>query len=98
MAHEIAIVNGQASMMYVGEPPWLGLGIRLDNPATAREAIVAAGLDYEVELARLATRGDERPPCGFWDGSASAHHMHARITVSSLAAAGSSGCVVRLIF
>ena len=24
-----------------------------------------------------------RPPCGFWDGSASAHRMHARITASS---------------
>jgi len=24
----------------------------------------------------------ERPPCGFWDGNASAHHTHARITAS----------------
>lgn len=55
MAHEIANVNGQASMMYTGETPWHGLGTRLDNPATAHEAIVAAGLDYEVELTRLAT-------------------------------------------
>jgi phage/plasmid-like protein (TIGR03299 family) len=55
MAHEIAIVDGKASMMYTGEAPWHGLGTRLDDPATAAEAITAAGLDYQVELARLAT-------------------------------------------
>ncbi len=55
MAHEIAIIDGKASMMYTGEPPWHGLGTRLDNPATAAEAIVAAGLDFQVELTRLTT-------------------------------------------
>lgn len=57
MAHDLATVNGKASMMFVGEAPWHLLGTRLDNPATAAEAIVAAGLDYDVTLTGIATTG-----------------------------------------
>ena len=55
MTHNLATTNGKPSMAFYGETPWHELGTRLDNPATAAEAIAAAGLDYEVELTRLET-------------------------------------------
>ncbi len=48
MAHNLEIRNGEASMFYVDELPWHGLGQQLSGPATAKEAIKAAKLDWEV--------------------------------------------------
>ena len=55
MAHELATTNGRTAMAYFGEVPWHKLGTRLENPATAEEAIEAAGLNYEVGLCPLKT-------------------------------------------
>ena len=58
MASNLATTDSRTAMMYTGEVPWHRLGTRLDEPATAHEAIEAAGLGYEVELTRLVTVND----------------------------------------
>lgn len=53
MAHEIEVVNGQASMFFVGETPWHGLGTPLVDPPSVSEAIKLAGLDWQVKMQPL---------------------------------------------
>lgn len=57
MGHNLDNTNGRTSMMYVGETPWHRLGTRLDKPATAEEAIEAAGLGFTVVKMALKTEG-----------------------------------------
>ena len=56
MAHNLyEKLSGKVAMAYHGDRPWHGLGIELEKPATAHEAIAVAGLDYEVSLQPLYT-------------------------------------------
>lgn len=54
MPANIATTNGRPAFAFYGEEPWHKLGQQLDAPATAEEAVIAAGLDYEVALTDVA--------------------------------------------
>lgn len=49
MAHEIAIINGKASVAYVGEKPWHGLGQKLTENASLEVWKTEAGMDWEIK-------------------------------------------------
>jgi len=41
-------------MFYQGEIPWHRLGTKVDHVLTSEEAIIEAGLDWDVELVSVA--------------------------------------------
>ena len=41
MAHMLEIVEGQAQMAYVGQTPWHGLGVKLEEGVTPQEMMIA---------------------------------------------------------
>jgi phage/plasmid-like protein (TIGR03299 family) len=51
MAHELEIINGDASFFSVKEKAWHNLGVVVEAAQTAEQAIKLAKLDYEVALA-----------------------------------------------
>jgi len=55
MAHALEINNGRASMFYVKETPWHGLGQKVSEDISIVEGIKAAGLDWNVELHDMIT-------------------------------------------
>lgn len=53
MAHMLEMVNDQAQMAYVGQTPWHGLGVKLEEGVSPQEMMEAAGLDWEVKKVDL---------------------------------------------
>jgi phage/plasmid-like protein (TIGR03299 family) len=49
MSHNLEMILGKAAMAYAGETPWHGLGTKVSNDLSAKEMLVAADLDWEVE-------------------------------------------------
>lgn len=49
MAHMLEMVDGKAQMAYVGETPWHGLGVKLEEGVNPQEMMQAAGLDWKVK-------------------------------------------------
>jgi phage/plasmid-like protein (TIGR03299 family) len=71
MAHEVE------TMMYVGDKPWHGLGVSIPEKKrlSVYEALLAAGLDWNVELRHLYTEGSQGEGIGILD-----HHCTCRTT------------------
>ena len=60
MAHELEMVNGQASMAYAGDVPWHGLGVKVSNDLTPQQMLEAAGLDWKVNTQPCFTMIDDK--------------------------------------
>lgn len=62
MAHEVE------TMAYVRDVPWHGLGVKVDDLMTSEEALVKAGLDWQVEKrdVLIATRDGYRKVPNQW--------------------------------
>jgi len=57
--------DGNASVFVTGKPAWHKLGMVLENPATAEEALKFAGLDFEVEKELIMTESGIQIPDNF---------------------------------
>jgi len=53
MAHELEMINGEAQMAYVGDLPWHGLGVRVEEGISPEEMMKVAGLDWSVKKVPL---------------------------------------------
>lgn len=66
MSHELEIrADGRASMVYVGETPWHGLGVKVPHDLSPQQIMEAAGLDWSVnKVPAFAEIGGKQVPIG----------------------------------
>ena len=65
MAHNLTIVNGKASMAYVGATPWHGLGQELTADAPIEQWLIEAGMNFNICRSRVRFGANEAPV--IWD-------------------------------
>ncbi len=58
MSHELNMQNGKASMAYVGDTPWHGLGQKLTEAATIDDWKREAGMSYTIKPAQMTATAE----------------------------------------
>ena len=61
------------TMFYVREKPWHGLGVQVMEAPTSRDALILAGLDWQVEQHSVYTAAGDRIP-GYKANTRSSDH------------------------
>lgn len=68
------------TMFYTREKPWHGLGVRVENAPSSKEALIAAGLDWDVEQKKIYTEDGYVIPGYFANVRSSDHHALGVVT------------------
>ena len=67
-------------MFYTREKPWHGLGVRVENALSSKDALIAAGLDWNVEQRKIYTEDGYAIPGYFANVRSSDHHTLGVVT------------------
>lgn len=68
------------TMFYTREKPWHGLGVRVENALSSQDALVAAGLGWDVEQRKIYTEDGYAIPGYFANVRSSDHHALGVVT------------------
>ncbi len=68
------------TMFYTREKPWHGLGVRVENALSSKDALIAAGLDWNVEQRKIYTEDGYAIPGYFANVRSSDHHTLGVVT------------------
>lgn len=68
------------TMFYTREKPWHGLGVRVENALSSKDALIAAGLDWDVEQRKIYTEDGYAIPGYFANVRSSDHHALGVVT------------------